>query len=147
MFEPKRILVPTDFSEFSNRALSHAIDVATRFGAQIYLLHVIEEWQYCAVDYCFPKDVAQECKLQSRMSAIDRLKEEARLIGESQGIEIIQDVKVGTPYETILNVQKEKEIDLIVIASHGKTGLLAHLIGGVAEKVLRSATCPVLLVK
>ena len=66
---------------------------------------------------------------------------------DSKSIEIIADIRKGVLYEEILRDQQEKKIDLIVIASHGKTGLLSHLIGSVAERVVRSAKCPVLLVR
>jgi nucleotide-binding universal stress UspA family protein len=62
-------------------------------------------------------------------------------------VEIIKSITKGTPYEQILKEQQSKKVDLIVIASQGKTGILSHFIGNVAEKVLRGATCPVVLVK
>ena len=66
---------------------------------------------------------------------------------KSKDVEVVSDVKKGTPYEEILKEQQSKKMDLIVIASHGKTGLLSHLIGSVAEKVARGAKCPVMLVR
>jgi nucleotide-binding universal stress UspA family protein len=77
-----------------------------------------------------------------------KLQEEVKKItASSEGLDIIFDIKRGHPYETILTEQEDKKIDLIVIASHGRTGLMKHLIGSVAEKVLRGARCHVLLVK
>jgi nucleotide-binding universal stress UspA family protein len=66
---------------------------------------------------------------------------------KSKDVHIISEVQEGVPYEEIVKEQKAKKVDLIVIASHGRTGLLSHLIGSVAEKVARSATCLVLLVR
>jgi universal stress protein A len=66
---------------------------------------------------------------------------------KSKDVEVVSDVRKGTPYEEILKEQQSKKMDLIVIASHGKTGLLSHLIGSVAEKVARGAKCPVMLVR
>ena len=66
---------------------------------------------------------------------------------KSKDVEVVSDVKKGTPLEEILKEQQSKKMDLIVIASHGKTGLLSHLIGSVAEKVARGAKCPVMLVR
>ena len=66
-------------------------------------------------------------------------------IAKDQKLDIAFDIKTGVPYEEILKEQQEKKADLIVIASHGRTGLLHHL-GSVADKVMRSAKCPVLLV-
>jgi nucleotide-binding universal stress UspA family protein len=78
--------------------------------------------------------------------AEEKLKKDVKMISASKDLQIISDVKKGDTYETILKEQKDKGIDLIVIASHGKKGLIKHL-GSVADKVLREAKCPVLLVK
>ena len=147
MFAPKNILVPTDFSEYSDRALTQAVDLAAKFNAKIYLLHVIEPIQQCAIDYCLSESVLEGYRLQSEKAVAEKLSDEVKAIGDSKGIEIVFDIKTGVPYATILKEQANKDIDLIVIASHGKTGLLGHLMGSVAEKVLRTAKCQVLLVK
>lgn len=76
------------------------------------------------------------------------IQQQVEKIGKPNGIEIVTDIREGIPvYEKILEEQKAKDIDLIVIASHGTTGLLHHLIGSVADKVTKSATCPVYLVR
>jgi nucleotide-binding universal stress UspA family protein len=75
------------------------------------------------------------------------LTEQLAKFPDSKSIEIMTDIRVGAPYQKIFRDQEEKKIDLIVIASHSKTGLLSHLIGSVAERVVRSAKCPVLLVR
>ncbi|PKN34940.1 MAG: universal stress protein [Deltaproteobacteria bacterium HGW-Deltaproteobacteria-19] len=147
MFAPKNILVPTDFSEHSDRALKQAIDLASRFNAKVYLLHVIEDLQQCAVDYCLSENVMEGYRAQSQQATAEKLGQEVKAIGEAKGVEVVFDIKRGVPYETILREQEDKGIDLIVIASHGKTGLLHNLLGGVAERVVRAAKCQVLLVK
>jgi len=75
------------------------------------------------------------------------MKEEADKILKAKKISVVFDVKSGTPYEEILKEQQERKADLIVIASHGRTGILRTLIGSVAERVMREAKCPVLLVR
>ena len=149
MFEPKRILVPTDFSKYSDKALKTAVDIAKRYGAKIYLLHVISEVVYqCAIDYCLTDADLDKIEKSGLKTSTDKLQAEVRKIAKAAGELVITfDVKRGHPYETILNEQREKKIDLIVIASHGRTGIVKHLMGSVAEKVLRGAKCPVLLVK
>ncbi|MGV8074145.1 MAG: universal stress protein [Syntrophobacteraceae bacterium] len=147
MFEPKNILVPTDFSEHSDLALLQAIDIASKYNSKIYLLHVMEDLHQCVADYCLSDAVMEEIKVQSQKATAEKLTKEVKAIGESKGVEIDFDIQTGVAYETILREQQTKGIDLIVIASHGKTGLLGHLVGSVAEKVLRSAKCQVLLVK
>jgi len=145
MFAPKNILVPTDFSEYSDRALQKAVDIAMQSRAQIYLLHVVDKVVQCAVDYCLDVALVEQIEKQSVQYAEERLRKEAETIA-AKDVRIVSDVRKGNTYETILAEQQDKAIDLIVIASHGKQGLIHHL-GSIADKVVRGAKCPVLLVK
>ncbi|MDD5009570.1 MAG: universal stress protein, partial [Syntrophorhabdaceae bacterium] len=135
MFSPKTILVPTDFSEYSDKALQHATDIARQNNARIYLLHVIGVTQQCIVDYCIDKQMVDQLEQQSIDSAKEMIRKQLDKLKEAESVEIVPDIRKGTPYEEILKEQEDKKMDLIVIASHGKTGLLSHLIGSVAEKV------------
>jgi len=147
MFEPKNILVPTDFSVFSDKALATAQDIAKKFNSRIYLLHVVDEGLHeCADQYCVDPAVVKALKEDSVKGAREKLQGEFSRIHED-GAEAEFSIRQGTPYEEILKEQAEKKIDLIVIGSHGRTGFLSHLIGSVAEKVTRSASCPVLLIR
>ena len=149
MFAPKKILVPTDFSVYADNALKQAIDIAKQNKAKIYLLHVIDDsFQQCAVDYCLNEGTVQSILKDSIKNAKDKLQQEAKKVTDSNSsIEIIYDARRGIPYEEILKDQEEKGIDLIVIASHGKTGILKNLLGGVVDKIIKRAKCQVLLVK
>jgi nucleotide-binding universal stress UspA family protein len=90
----------------------------------------------------------QKVYKESINNAKNKLQEEIKIVADSDpGIEIYYDTKRGIPYEEILKEQEEKGIDLIVIASHGKTGILKNLLGGVVDKVIKRAKCPVLLVR
>ena len=147
MFTPKSILVPTDFSEFSDRAVRQAVDIAEQHNAKIYLLHVVDKLQQCAIDYCIPLETMMKVQSDSEKEAAKKMREEAEKILKTKNIDLVFDVKAGIPYEEILKEQQERKADLIVIASHGRTGLLRTLIGSVAERVMREAKCPVLLVR
>jgi len=148
MFAPKNILVPTDFSKYSDVALDKAVDIATQYKAKIYLLHVITEHiRRCMADYCLDLQLVKQLEKQSIMGAKDKLKTAADAIAKEKGVEIAIVIKEGVPQEVILSEQKAKKIDLIVIASHGKTGILKHLIGSVADKVVKGSKCPVIVVK
>lgn len=147
MFAPKKILVPTDFSKFSDEALKQAYDIAKQYKAKLYLLHVIDVIQTCAVDYCFDQQTITMLEKKSIKSSEDMMQKQIKKVAKLKDVEIISDVIKGTPYEAILKEQQAKKIDLIVIASHGRTGIMGHLIGSVAEKVARGAKCPVILVK
>jgi len=149
MFAPKKILVPTDFSTYADNALKQAIDIAKQNKAKVYLFHVIDDgFQQCAVDYCLDEGTVQKILKDSIKSAKEKLQKECKKVTDSHsGIDIIYDVRRGIPYEEILKEQEEKGIDLIVIASHGKTGVLKNLLGGVVDKVMKRAKCQVLLVR
>jgi len=148
MFAPKNILVPTDFSKFSDEALKEAADIAVQFKSKIYLLHVYNEGiSQCVADYCLPDETVALIENDAFQTAKERMEKEVKAIEDDKKVDIVFDIIKGFPYETILNEQKRQGIDLVVIASHGRTGMLHNLIGSVAEKVVRSATCPVLLIK
>jgi len=152
MLKPTKILVPTDFSEYSDKALKQAIDIASEYKAKVYVLHVVNERISSALsdDYSdisiTEKDVL---KYRKRMMDVakGRLFKQIDKFPESRDIKLIQRVVSGTPYEEILREQEELGIDLIVIASLGRTGIARFLIGGVARNVLQGVKCPVLLTK
>jgi universal stress protein A len=147
MFSPQLILVPTDFSDFSDKAVSLAVEIAERTNAKIHLLHVVDKLQQCAIDYCFPAEEMQRIESGSIKEAIKKMQEEVRKIVQLKKIDVTCDVKVGVPYEEILNEQRGRKADLVVIASHGRTGIMKTLIGSVAERVVRGATCPVMVAR
>ncbi|HOW56514.1 MAG TPA: universal stress protein [Smithellaceae bacterium] len=149
MFTPKNILVPTDFSVYADNALKQALDLARQFKAKIHLLHVIDDgFQQCAIDYCLDESVVQKVNSNSIKSAKEKLHKEVKKITDNHtNVEIIYDVIRGIPYEEIVKEQEDKGIDLIVIASHGKTGILKNLLGGVVDKVIKKAKCQVLLIR
>lgn len=148
MFAPKAILVPTDFSKYADAALKKAVDIAAQHDTKIYLLHVIDEQIHqCAVDYCLSYEVVKQLQKESVKASKDKLKKEAEAIIKAKKIKVTFDIKNGVPSEVILSEQKAKKIDLIVMASHGKTGILKQLMGSVADKVVKGSKCPVLVVK
>ncbi len=147
MFAPKNILVPTDFSEYSDKALQMALDIAKQFHSRIHLLHVVGLINQCTVDYCLDPQTVELVEKESMANAKQMMGKQLGKFQESKSVEIVADIRQGTPYEEILRDQQEKKTDLIVIASHGQTGLKRHLLGSVAEKIGRQAKCPVLLIK
>jgi len=148
MFTPKRILVPTDFSSFSDKALKRAVEIAEEKGATIYLLHVIDEHvQQCAADYCIDAEIVKQMERDAKKTSKELLAKQASSATAGKKVEVVYDVQMGYPSEVIVEEQKKKRIDLIVIASHGKTGLKKLLLGSVAERVVRGAKCSVIVVK
>ncbi|MEN6475355.1 MAG: universal stress protein [Syntrophaceae bacterium] len=148
MFEPKKILVPTDFSASSDKAMQEAIDIAEKYHSKVYVLHVVDKGvQQCAADYCLPNDVFEQFEHESVNASTQKMKQEVSKMNHADAVEISFDVKKGVPYDEILNEQQQNDIDLIVMASHGRTGISRFMLGSVADKVVKKANAPVLLVR
>lgn len=149
MLNVKNILVPTDFSNYAHNALIQAADVAKKYQAKIYLLHVIDAYiQQCVVDYCLPTEVVNQLQRESAKQTKTKLEDEIQdVTSRVSGVEIVPASASGTPFEEIMKFQEENSIDLIVIAAHGKTGLLNNLMGSVSDKIVRSARCPVMVIR
>ena len=148
MFKPKKILVPTDFSEHSDKALRQALDIAEKFNSKVFLLHVVDKGiQQCVADYCLPKETFEQLERESVSKSRELMEHEVSMVAGRPAVEIDFDVQKGVPYDVILQEQQDKDIDLIVIASHGKSGLMGHLMGNVADRVAERATSEVLIVR
>ncbi len=147
MLRPTKILVPTDFSEYSDKALKQAIDIAKQYGAKVYLFHVVAGLRMVAVDYAVPGEMVATLERQQIESAASMMEAQLGRFPGAREVEVITDIGVGNPAEAILKEEKDKGIDLIVIASLGTSGLAKYLIGGVARNVLKGAKAPVLLTK
>jgi nucleotide-binding universal stress UspA family protein len=138
----RRILVPIDFSEPSQNALDHAKELAMTYGAEIHLLHVVEEVALPGAYGMEPISFVVPEIIQSTETAL------ADMVKEEVGYEHVRVESVaGYPATTILDYIDEHDIDLVAIATHGRTGLDRLLLGSVAEKVVRRAACPVFTVK
>ncbi|HZJ43012.1 MAG TPA: universal stress protein [Pyrinomonadaceae bacterium] len=147
MLEIHSILFPTDFSECGNFALSYAASLARTFNAKIICVNVIEPIiptvGYSGMTEPLPiADIADQLE-DSAERELPKLAE----CDECAGIEVEELVVHGEAASEIVRVAREHHVDLIVISSHGRTGLGRILFGSTAEAVVRHATCPVLVVK
>jgi nucleotide-binding universal stress UspA family protein len=148
MLQPTRILVPTDFSPDSDKALKQALDIAKQNNAKVFVLNVIGKHIQQSVDvYSIDYRVVQDMEKQIRNTAEENLKKQLERFPQHQGVEITTNIRNGVAYEEILKEQEEKNIDLIILASLGRTGLAKYLLGNVARIVLKEAKCHVLLSK
>jgi universal stress protein A len=148
MLKPTKILVPTDFSEYSDKALRQGLDIAKQYQAKVYLVHVIHgQFNQCFVDYCLSGKILLELEDQMVAAAKENIQAQLDKSPQAKEVEVETDILKGVPNEAILQEAKEKGIDLIVIASLGRTGIAKYLIGSTARNVLRGAECPVLLTK
>ena len=139
--EIHRILVPIDFSQYSERAYQQALSFAKQENAQILLLHVLLSSDLAFGDTPFSMREQLEKELQ-----IDA---EQRLKSMVKGQVIPQETLAvwGNPPLEICRIAKERDINLIVMGTHGRTGLTHMFIGSVAERVMRHAPCSVLIIK
>ena len=142
-----RILVPVDFSAHSEKAIRYATTLANKFGARLSLLHVIEDpfmtgaWQADVFVPNIPELINDLIKAaQSRMA-----EHKKHLAAHGFLVEIV--VITGRPASAIVEQASAGRFDVIVMGTHGRTGLTHALLGSVAERVVRTAPCPVLTVR
>lgn len=148
MLQPTKILVPTDFSDYSDKALKQALDIAKQYNAKVFLFHVIpKEFNRCVADVCVDEVVIRDIENQMITKAQEDLQTQLGKFPQSKEISVTTDIGKGTPYDAILKEAEDQAIDLIVIASLGRSGIARFLIGSVARNVLKGAKCPVLLTK
>jgi nucleotide-binding universal stress UspA family protein len=138
-----RILVPVDFSASSRKALRYAISFARQFDSEITLLHVRPLPYYPADLGGFPTTIPADEPSTRRIQA--RLDADADLIpSELRGQKLL---RVGSAYDEICNAARELNAELIIISTHGHSGLKHVVLGSTAERVVRHAPCPVLVVR
>jgi universal stress protein A len=141
----KRILVPTDFSGPSEAALACARDVAARFGGSLHLLHVADDPYsvYGSEVYVPAVERLREAILED---AVRRMNDQL-LPSNIHERHVTTEAMIGSSAEAIVDVAVSQHIDLIVMGTHGRGGMSHLLLGSVAERVVRTAPCPVLTVR
>lgn len=142
MMAIERILVPIDFSESSLRALDDAVEFSRPYEAELILLFVVERGFYESP--LLVPDSGALLKHQARATE-EKLEEMCRDLGK-QGVKCRTLVEFGVAYQAIIEAANKAHANLIVISSHGRTGLAHVLIGSVAERVVQHAVCPVLVI-
>jgi nucleotide-binding universal stress UspA family protein len=146
MISIRRILVPTDFSDNSLAAVRYAAELADKFGAELVLLHVVQDVALVLPDAVMPTPVVTPDLTQMADAAKAGL---AKII-DSQNLGRLNprsEVRVGSPAAEIDAAAKDLKADLICVSTHGRTGLAHLLLGSVAERIVRYAPCPVLIVR
>ena len=142
-----RILVPTDFSATADAALEYAFGLAERFGASVQLLHVLDD-PFVYEGMSPEAYIAEAPMIRSAMlkEAREKLRHRAGT-REPHGASIEAEVLFGHGARTIAEYAAERGVDLIVMGTHGRTGIAHLVIGSVAERLVRTAPCPVLTVR
>jgi nucleotide-binding universal stress UspA family protein len=141
----RHILAPTDFSEYSKQAVASALELAKKFGAKLSILHVVELPPYPVEGYVPPSLTSTFLEDLERQASQDL----AQVVpeAESAGIEVARLVTVGSPYRKIIDMAEAEQVDLIVMATAGRTGFSRLVMGSIAERVVRTASCPVLTIR
>jgi nucleotide-binding universal stress UspA family protein len=146
VIEIHAIVAPTDFSAHSEKAVRYACGLAERLGSELHLVHVLSEILPAGPDPLMMPVMPPEYYKENE----DRAKETlGRLLDPSWGSprSVVTAVRWGGPVESIVSYAIENRSDLIVIATHGRTGLSHVLLGSVAERIVREAPCPVLTLR
>lgn len=144
----KRILAPIDFSADSEKAQKYALRLAQQFGAQVVLLHVTEPLAYTG-DY-MPPDAMANWDASALQKANEKITAAEKALAAAAGERTITAdtaVRTGIAHDEIVQAAQTLEADLIVISTHGRTGLRHILMGSTAERVVRHAPCPVFVVR
>jgi nucleotide-binding universal stress UspA family protein len=143
----KHVLLPTDGSEGTDAVVENAREIANRFDAEVHVLHVVDQrLSRLAQEY---RDLGSDVG-QTATDELGEVGQEAVSAVTSQlsdDISVTEAVVEGVPHEAILEYAADEDIDLIVMGTHGRTGLSRSLLGSVTERVVRSADVPVLTVR
>jgi nucleotide-binding universal stress UspA family protein len=149
MIQLQKILYPTDFSDLSLYALRYARNFAKAFSAELHVLHVVDEayqnWVTMGPNTIPVGPTSQEMLDLAREQMAAFMAE--HFGNDSLEFQVVSSVILGRPYPTILDYASQHQVDMIVIATHGRGALTHMLLGSVTEKVVRKAPCPVLTVR
>jgi universal stress protein A len=144
MIKIRRILFPTDFSQNANAALVYAQHLAEQNEAELHVLHVIED-----VGYLLPIPefgVPSLMNFEETRAAAEKSLNRVVNAEWAKAHKVVRDLRKGSPFLEIIRHAQEKNVDLIVMSTHGRTGLAHLILGSVAENVVRKSSCPVLTV-
>lgn len=145
MINVSKILYPTDFSDPSACALNYAAEMAEKFDAELIMLHVLlDESQM--VSFYLPQLTIKNLSKDMEEGARAKMEEFIKETGVLDGISYTTEMVKGIADDEIIKYAKENDVDMIIIGTHGRTGLEHVIFGSTAEKVVRSAPCPVLTV-
>ncbi len=147
----KKILAPTDLSDLSRAGVRFALETAATMGSEVIVYNVVGFYE------ALPYYEFEDAYVAAQVPTVEEVIEEHRkylagFLGKyfadvAAPAQVRLEVAVGTPYQKIVEKAAQENVDLIVMSTHGRTGLLHTLIGSVAEKVVRLAACPVLTVR
>lgn len=144
MIAIRKILHPTDFSDYANNALPYVIEFARKFGAQVVLTHVVPVPTYSgsyeiAVDMTTLNETLEQSAREKMSALVAKF--------EAEQLSVISEIRLGAAFVEVIDVARKQNVDLIILATHGWGALKHMLLGSTAERVVRKAPCPVLTVR
>ena len=146
MIQMKRILLPTDFSDCARAALNYACAFVEQFGSELHLLHVVQDVMLMMPEpgsaFALPQNYLLDLKTGAEKSLAGLL-DETWLVDKK----VVRATRLGSAFVEIVRYAREHEIDLVIVGTHGRSGLKHVFLGSVAERVVRKAPCPVLTVR
>jgi len=135
-----RILLPTDGSDAGNRAVEQAVGLARETGAELHVLFVVEDIPYAPE---MMDDTVEEQLREIGEEALEAIRGQA----DEAGVEVVEAIEEGAPHTAILDYADREDVDVVVMGTHGRSGLDRYLLGSVTERVVRTAEIPVLTVR
>ena len=144
MISLKSILVPTDFSKQSQSAIRYGVEFALKFGAKLHVLHAVQDVANFLPELGFINPAAALSNIEPMLQSASKSMEEFLKPYKNQGVEFVTHCLQGNPLDEIILLAKEENIDLIILGTHGHTGLAHLFLGSLAETLVRQSPCPVL---
>lgn len=149
MIQLQRILAPTDFSENSKAALDYALSLAKLFDAELHLIHVVQDMVLTNLNgtaFLQPASNSDEAVASASQALEHWGSDLLAAAGPEVSGKVVRVTRAGRPISEIITYAKENSIDMLVLTTHGRTGLAHVLLGSVAENIVRHAPCPVLTI-
>lgn len=143
----RNILVPIDLSDLANEALAYAVELARNFGAKLTLLHVIERpgyYPYAEGGLLYPGFESIEEVVKSAQKKVKQISKQHHLDASILEATLVE---IGVPFQAVVDTAEARAVDLIILSTHGRTGIAHVFMGSTAERVVRHASCPVLVVR
>jgi len=140
----KKIVCPIDFSEFTDEILKYAVNITKKFNAELHLIHIIPNLNYFTPYESF---LTPENLVAIEKNIEKEVEKDFERVTKNIDVPLKKIVKTGVTFVEIIDYIKEEDIDLVVMGTHGRSGIEHILIGSVAEKVVRKSPCPVLTIR
>ncbi len=142
----KNILVATDFSDASRTAFNEAVALAEQLNATVYVLHAVDKIEECAVDYCLSGAQVEGVKKKLIDEARENLDHEINRFKDTKGVTILSNIRYGKTIEEILQEERDKNINLLVIGPHERRTAWQRFRSHLSEELMERSSCDTLAV-